>query len=93
MRSTLSCILQLSSLVAGKISTLVRCHVMNVLASSQWEMVYWLVLCCNKIGACVPLYEWACFQKTSGQLDCIFVQGVMFHTGGEKFFMQSEFIL
>ena len=65
---------------------------MNLCASSQWEMVYWLVLCCNKIGACVLSYEWPCFQKTSGQFDCIFVQGLMFHTGRGKFFMQSEFI-
>ena len=46
--------------------------------------------CCNKVGACVLSYGWTCFQKTSRQFDCIFVQGLMFHTGREKFFMQSE---
>ena len=62
----------------------------NLCASSQWEMVYWLVLCCYKIGACVLSYGWPCFQKTSGQFDCIFVQGLTFDAGREKFFMQSE---
>ena len=39
-------------------------------------MVYWLVLCCYTIGACVLSYGWPCFRKTSGQFDCIFVQGL-----------------
>ena len=46
-------------------------------------MVYWLVLCCNKIGACVLLYGWPCCQKASGQFDCNFAHGLMkrsFHT-------------
>ena len=62
---------------------------MNLCASNQWEMVYWLVLCCNKIRACVLSYKWPCFQKASGQLDCIFVQGPTkgnLHTGKGKSF-------
>ena len=47
---------------------------MNLCVSSQWEMVYWLVLCCYKIGACVLSYGWPCFRKTSVLFDCIFVQ-------------------
>ena len=49
---------------------------MTLCASSQWEMVYWLVLCCFKIGTCVLSYGWPCFRKTSGLFDCIFVQGL-----------------
>ena len=67
---------------------------MNLCASSQWEMVYWLVLSCNKIRACVLLYEWPCFQNTSGQFDCIFVPSLTkgnFHTGRGKSFLQCEF--
>ena len=73
----------------------IRCHVMNLCASSQWEMVYWLGLCCSKIGACVLSYGWPCFQKTSGQFDCNFVQGLTkgnFYTGRGKSFLQCEFI-
>ena len=53
------------------------------------------VLCSNKIGACVLSYGWPCFQKASGQFNCIFVQGLMkrnFHTGMGKSFLQCEFI-
>ena len=32
---------------------------------------------------------WPFFQKNH-PFDCIFAQGPMFHTGREKFFMQSE---
>ena len=63
---------------------------MNLCASSQWKMVYWLVLCCKKVGACILSYGWPCFQKTSDQFDRICLQGFMFHTGREKFFMQSK---
>ena len=65
-------------------------YVMNLCASGQWQMVYWLVLCCNKIGACVLSYGWRCFQKTSGQFDCIFVQGL---TKGSKFSYRKGKIL
>ena len=68
---------------------------MSLWASGQWEMVHWLVLCCNKIGTCVLSYGWPCFQKISGQFDCIFVQGLMkgnFHSVGEKSFLQCKFI-
>ena len=68
---------------------------MNLCVCSQWEMVYWLVLCCSKIGTCVPSYGSSCFQKTSCHLDCIFVQGLMkgnFYTGRGKSFLQCEFI-
>ena len=68
---------------------------MNLCASSQWEMVYWLVLCCEKIGTCVLSYGWSCFQLISGQFDGIFAQGHMkgnFHSVGEKSFLQCELI-
>ena len=68
---------------------------MNLCAVSQWEMVYWIVLCCNKIGACVLSYGRPCFQNTSGQFDFIFVQGLVkesFHSVREKSFWQCKFI-
>ena len=40
-------------------------------------------------------YEWPCFQKTSGQFDCIFVQALMkgnFHKGSRNSFLQCEFV-
>ena len=50
--------------------------------------------CCNQIGACALLYGWPCFQKISGQFDCIFVQGPTkrnFHSVWRKSFLQCEF--
>ena len=82
-------------LYGRKISMWIRCHVMNLCASSQWEMIYLLVLCCYKIGACVLSYGWSCFRKTSGLFDCIFVQSLgngNFCTGWGKSFLQCEFI-
>ena len=62
---------------------------MNLYSSSQREMVYWLVPCCNRIGGCVPSYGWPCFQKILVQFDCIFVQGLI---KWENPFLQCEFI-
>ena len=58
-------------------------------------MVYWLVLCCNKIGVCVLSYGRPCYQNTSGQFDSIFVQclvkGSFLSVRGNSF-LQCEFI-
>ena len=37
-------------------------YVMISCVSSQWKTVCWLVLCCNKTGACVLSYGWPCFK-------------------------------
>ena len=55
-------------LYGRKISVYFRCHMMTLCSSSQWKIVYWLVLCCNKIGWCILSYGWSCLQNISFQL-------------------------
>ena len=39
------------------------CHVTKLCASTQWEMVYWLVFCCYKTDVGVLSYGWPWFKK------------------------------